>query len=134
MSAAANSYRHASRFDPPVGPDILSRIERVKVALAPGVVERDRQGSAPVEEAAILRQSGLAALTVDEGLPFFRNASSRREAIGARWQAALLAIREMSRTDLSAAALLGYNYMHLLRIEIAGRGNVFVKAVEDSLR
>ncbi|MFT4184103.1 MAG: hypothetical protein QM636_19550, partial [Rhizobium sp.] len=33
-----------------------------------------------------------------------------------------------------AAALLGYNYMHLLRIEIAGRGNVFVKAVEDSLR
>lgn len=134
MSAVSDAYRHLSRFGPPVDAGILSRIEQVKSALAPGAVERDRQGSAPREEAEILRQSGLAALTIDDNLPFFRSAPDRRRAIEARWRAALFAIREISRVDLSAAALIGYNYMHLLRIEIAGRGEAFARAVEDSLR
>ncbi|MGB3834406.1 MAG: acyl-CoA dehydrogenase family protein [Mesorhizobium sp.] len=133
MSGSTDPYRHAFRFDPPVDREIVGRVEEVKAALAPGVVARDRAGSAPLEEAAILRRSGLAALTVDDGQPFFRKAPDRRQAIAARWQAALFAIREISRVDLSAAALIGYNYMHLLRIEIAGRGSVFERAVADSL-
>ncbi len=134
MNAHAQSFRHTQWFDPPIEADIRARVEQVKTELAPHVVERDRKGSAPVEEAALLRQSGLAALTIDDGLALFRKADDRREAIGARWQHALFAIREISRIDLSSAALLGYNYMHLLRIEIAGRGPVFSKAVADSLQ
>lgn len=134
MNANLQSFRHVQWFDPPIEADIRARVEQVKAELAPHVVERDRKGSAPVEEAMLLRQSGLTALTIDDGLALFHRAEGRREAIGARWQHALFAIREISRVDLSTAALLGYNYMHLLRIEIAGRGPVFSKAVKDSLQ
>lgn len=133
MNALTPSFRHAQWFDPPIDVDIRARVEHLKAELAPHVVERDRKGSAPIEEAALLRQSGLTTLTIDEKLPLFRSAIGRREAIDTRWQHALFAIREISRIDLSTAALLGYNYMHLLRIEIAGRGTVFSKAVKDSI-
>lgn len=114
-------------------PFVEERVSALVSALAPGVVERDRRGSAPLEEAAALRASGLLALTIDDSLPPYAGAVSRRVGIVRRWRAALGAVRRIARTDVSAAALLGYTYMHLLRVETGGNRDAFREAVRDSL-
>ncbi|RJG40606.1 acyl-CoA dehydrogenase family protein [Mesorhizobium sp. DCY119] len=122
-----------SWHDPLIDRLAKARIDALAKALADGVVERDHKGSAPLEEAAFLRASGLLSLTIDDTLPVFANVASRREGIVSRWGAALQAIRRVARVDVSGAALLGYTYMHLLRVETAGNREVFDRAVKDAL-
>jgi alkylation response protein AidB-like acyl-CoA dehydrogenase len=130
----ARAELHFDAWHDPAGdPLVEERVSSLVSALAPGVVERDRKGSSPVEEAAALRASGLLALTIDDTSPVYAGAASHHDGIVRRWRAALRAVRRVARTDVSAAALLGYTYMHLLRVEIGGDRDVFLMAVRDSL-
>jgi alkylation response protein AidB-like acyl-CoA dehydrogenase len=70
--------------------------------LAPGALERDRANARPVEEVALLRDSGLANLVVPEALG----------GGGADWETAFRAVRDVARADASIGQILGYHYLN----------------------
>jgi alkylation response protein AidB-like acyl-CoA dehydrogenase len=119
-------------FDPTFSPDLEQRIARVTQQLRISAVERDQLGSAPHEEAGLLKQAGLTGLTLQPFADGIDNPLQRVEGDD-RWRTALNAVRRVARADLSAAALLGYNYMTLWRIEAAGDTEVFKSALQSTL-
>lgn len=84
----------------------LAAARAVAAELAEGVTARDAAGSAPVEEVALLRRSGLLGLLVPQELG----------GGGRPWSEGLAAVDLLARADASAAMLLGYHYLHLWRL------------------
>ncbi len=119
-------------LDPILAPDLEQRINDVAAELRRTAVVRDHTGSTPREEAELLKEAGLTGLTLQ---PFVdgSNNPEARVAASDRWQIGLSAVRRVSRADLSAGALLGYNYMTLWRIEAAGNWKIFEQALKATL-
>ncbi|MFO7250891.1 MAG: acyl-CoA dehydrogenase family protein [Actinomycetes bacterium] len=91
--------------------------------LAAGVIERDAAGSAPVEEVALLRESGLLGLLVPAELG----------GGGRPWSEGLEAVRVLARIDASAAMLLGYHYLHLWRLSLQDNAEVWRRAARGAV-
>lgn len=103
--------------------DIDHRIETLRQAVTPDRWARNMAGGRPQFEADQIRNSGLAPLVLADPERPYDRAEFRK-----RWAKALEAIRRLSRSDMSTAALLGYHYMHLLRICLAGNTDVTARA------
>lgn len=113
-SPPSATFAHATTFE--------AKIAAVSRELAHGVVERDHAGSAPRFEADALRRSGLLAATVPselggDGLPH---------------SDVLEGVRKLAEVDPSAAMLLGYHYMHLLRVSVSGNTDVTTRALRGT--
>ncbi len=78
--------------------------------LAVDALERDRANREPLAEAALLREARLPGLTVPRELG----------GAGEGWRTALEAVRRVARGDGSIAQLLGYHYVNLSNLWLAG--------------
>ncbi|WP_052021371.1 acyl-CoA dehydrogenase family protein [Actinokineospora spheciospongiae] len=74
--------------------------------LAGDAVEREGKGAEPLPEIALLRESGLLALTAPAGLG----------GHGQDWATAHAVLAEVAAADASVGHLLGYHYLHLWRL------------------
>lgn len=107
---------------------VADRVAALKAALLPDLDKRAASGGRPDFEADLIRQSGLARLTISEPGEEALSASERAQHLHDRWRLALATVRSIARTDMSTAALLGYNFMHLLRISLAGHAGIYASA------
>lgn len=102
--------------------DWQDRVAALIAELAPGVDQRDAEGSAPGAEASLLRKSGLLTL----GLP--RDLGGGGETISTE----LDVVRRLARIDASAATLLGYHYMHLRRLSLQAHDHIWQRAARET--
>lgn len=119
-------------FDPDLGKDLTENIATTAAMFKGDAVARDREGSSPRAEALILKKSGLTGLT----FAVFRDgdpAAAVAPAADRRWRDALQAVRRIARTDLSPAALLGYNFMTLWRVENTRDAGLIRRAAKETL-
>ncbi|PZQ89067.1 MAG: monooxygenase [Leifsonia xyli] len=79
----------------------LARAEEVSQILAADAVERDRAGASPVDEVALLKNSGLVTLL----------GPAEHGGGGQQWATAYRVIRIIARGDGSIGQLLGYHYL-----------------------
>ena len=79
----------------------LERAEEVSRILATDAVERDRAGASPVDEVALLKNSGLVTLL----------GPTAHGGGGQDWPTAYRVIRTIARGDGSIGQLLGYHYL-----------------------
>ncbi len=107
---------------------VAERVAALKAAILPDLGTRAASGGRPDFEADLIRQSGLARLTLSDPGEKTLAASERAQRLYDRWRLALDCVRSIARTDMSTAALLGYNFMHLLRISLAGNAEVYARA------
>lgn len=80
--------------------------------LAVDVLERERAGAVPRVEAALLKRSGLTTLLDPAELG----------GGGGHWSSALIAVREIARTDAGIAQLLGYHYANSANVAFVASG------------
>lgn len=109
----------------PAGPHAAA-VDSLRATLAADGWSRNVEGGEPAFEADLIRNSGLARLTLEPDAG--QGETGAREDRILRWIHALGAVRAVARTDMSSAALLGYNYMHLLRIHLSGHSEVSARA------
>jgi len=116
-------------YDPAVDATVAAALDAAATELAIDVVARDRAGSNPTHEAAVLKRTRLT----DVSLRAFRDGTPDAAALARRWVEALIAVRRLARTDFSAATLLGYHVMTLWRVESSGNAAAFDQAVRATL-
>jgi alkylation response protein AidB-like acyl-CoA dehydrogenase len=80
--------------------------ESVATALSVDALERDREGRDPVDELALLRDSGLTTLLDPAELG----------GGGGDWETALRAVRIIAAADASIAQILAYHYVNVAAI------------------
>ena len=88
----------------------LARADEVAAILATDAVERDRIGSSPLNEVALLKNAGLVTLLgpVEHG------------GAGQSWATAYRVIRAIARGDGSIGQLLGYHYLWAWAARLVG--------------
>lgn len=88
----------------------VGRARELATTLSADALERDRANQEPVAEATLLRESGLPALLIPRELG----------GAGQSWRTALAVVREIAAADGSIAQLLGYHYVNLANLWLAG--------------
>lgn len=86
--------------------------QTVATELARGALERDRDGTDPLDALELLRTHGLAGLVVP----------AVHGGAGAHWETAFRVIRILARADASVAQILGYHYLNSSCLGFYGAG------------
>ncbi|SDD93772.1 acyl-CoA dehydrogenase family protein [Actinokineospora iranica] len=82
--------------------------------LAGDAVDREQKGAEPVQEVALLRESGLLPLLIP----------AERGGHGEDWKTAHAVLAEIAAADGSVGHLLGYHYLHVWRTRLFDRPEV----------
>ena len=105
-------------LDPELPADLEGRLQALLTAAAPDAAERDRSSGIPTTEAALLREARIAGTTIG-GSPLNPNATPTTKT-SQQWEWGLSLVRRLARVDAGVAALLGYSFLHTLRVGLSG--------------
>lgn len=100
----------ATLLQPPSPPDPLDAVHALGAQLAATAVERDRHGGHAAHERALIRDSGLLALSIP----------AADGGIGAAWDVTLRAVRILARADSALAHVFGFHHLQLAGITLYG--------------
>jgi alkylation response protein AidB-like acyl-CoA dehydrogenase len=98
--------------------------DRVARALAETAVARDRAGGTALRERALLRESGLLALSIPRA----------QGGAGASWATTLSVVRRLARVDGSLAHLFGFHHLLLGTVRLFGEERQWREAYTESAR
>lgn len=88
----------------------VGKAREVAAALAVDALERDRANAEPVAEVQLLREAELPGLMIPRELG----------GPGRPWRTALAVVRELAAADGSIAQLIGYHYVNVANLWLAG--------------
>ena len=98
--------------------------DRVARAFAETAVARDRAGGTARRERALLRESGLLALSIPRELG----------GAGASWATTLSVVRRLARADGSLAHVFGFHHLLLATVRLFGEDRQWRQAYVESAR
>lgn len=103
----------ATLLQPPPPPDPLDAVHALAAQLATTAVERDRHGGHAAHERALIRESGLLALSIP----------AADGGAGAAWDVTLRAVRILARADSALAHVFGFHHLQLAGIALYGNAS-----------
>jgi len=103
----------ATLLQPPPPPDPLDAVHALAAQLATTAVGRDRHGGHAAHERALIRESGLLALSIP----------AADGGAGAAWDVTLRAVRILARADSALAHVFGFHHLQLAGIALYGNAS-----------
>ena len=103
--------------------DAIAAATELAMQLEQTAVERDRNGGHPARERALVRASGLLALSVP----------AEFGGDGASWATVLQVVRTVARADSALAHLLGFHHLQLAGIRLYGDARQQRRLLTDTI-
>ena len=98
-------------------------VERLARALAGTAAERDRRGGTAKDERALIRASGLLALSIPRALG----------GAGASWSETLAVVRRLACSDGSLAHLFGFHHLLMATVRLFGHEDQWRLAYRETV-